>query len=94
MAGVMDSSGFPIGEEYSKPEVDFTNVNAGFISQLTGLAVTYDNFGHVDDEDRQGQSDRKYTDSDLETYEHLSDLYWWYCKMDVYQSILGGTKLL
>lgn len=34
------------------------------------------------------------TDRDIEQYENLRDLYWWYCKMDVYQSILGGTKLL
>lgn len=34
------------------------------------------------------------SDRDLEDYEHLADLYWWFCKMDVYQSTLGGSKLL
>lgn len=34
------------------------------------------------------------TGQDIEKFENLSDLYWWFCKMDVYQSILGGTKLL
>jgi hypothetical protein len=34
------------------------------------------------------------TDRDIEQYENVRDLFWWYCKMDVYQSMLGGTKLL
>jgi hypothetical protein len=34
------------------------------------------------------------TDKDIETYDILRDLFWWYAKMDVYQSMLGGTKLL
>ncbi|KAK4238388.1 transcriptional regulatory protein moc3 [Achaetomium macrosporum] len=33
------------------------------------------------------------TQRDVETYEQLRDLYWWFCKMDVYQSFLGGTRL-
>lgn len=33
-------------------------------------------------------------DKDIQTYESFRDLFWWYCKMDVYQSILGATKLL
>ena len=34
------------------------------------------------------------SEKDIEKYENLRDLFWWYCKMDVYQSMLGGTKLL
>lgn len=37
---------------------------------------------------------RRCTDRDLENYELMMDLYWWFCKMDVYQSTLGATKLL
>ncbi|KAK4678072.1 hypothetical protein QC764_304320 [Podospora pseudoanserina] len=29
---------------------------------------------------------------DVEKYEQIRDLYWWYCKMDIYQSFLGGTR--
>ncbi|KAF3767679.1 hypothetical protein M406DRAFT_39996 [Cryphonectria parasitica EP155] len=36
---------------------------------------------------------RSCTALDLENYEHLADLYWWFCKMDVYQAMLGGSKL-
>ncbi|CAK7265120.1 hypothetical protein SEPCBS119000_001345 [Sporothrix epigloea] len=35
-----------------------------------------------------------FTEKDIETYELVADLFWWYCKMDVYQSILGGTPLI
>lgn len=31
---------------------------------------------------------------EIEDYEQLADLYWWFCKFDVYQSTLGGSKLL
>ena len=34
------------------------------------------------------------SDQDAENYDNVRDLFWWYCKMDVYQSMLGGTKLL
>ena len=34
------------------------------------------------------------TEKDLRDYENLRDLFWWYCKMDVYQGMLGGTPLL
>lgn len=34
------------------------------------------------------------TDRDISDYENLRDLFWWYCKMDVYQGILGATPLL
>lgn len=34
------------------------------------------------------------TEQDVRQYENYADLYWWYCKMDVYQSILSGRPLL
>ena len=92
--GAVQPFGFALHEEPGKVEANFTNINPGFISQLTGTRVTYEDFGLVYNEDGNRKASRKYTDRDIETYEHISDLYWWYCKMDVYQSILGGTKLL
>lgn len=81
-------------EEGDIVEVDLTDVNAGLVSQISGQTVTYEDFGHIYNEDGRQRSGKRYTERDIENYEHLSDLYWWYCKMDVYQSILGGTKLL
>lgn len=64
---------------------DLDDLDLGFLSKLTNQHVSYE-----DDE----PSTHYYTDRDIEHYEHLRDLYWWYCKMDVYQSMLGGGKPL
>ncbi|KAH8889712.1 hypothetical protein GQ53DRAFT_782857 [Thozetella sp. PMI_491] len=79
------------GFSYSQPDMpDIDMVNTALLSQLTGHSVNYDDFGQVYG---SRSSHRRYTERDIETYEHLSDLFWWYCKMDVYQSVLGGAKL-
>ena len=41
-----------------------------------------------------GYATNRVSDQDAENYDNVRDLFWWYCKMDVYQSMLGGTKLL
>ncbi|EGO59891.1 hypothetical protein NEUTE1DRAFT_121594 [Neurospora tetrasperma FGSC 2508] len=68
------------------PDLALYEVDTELISQLTGKKVTYD-------DPEVASKKRPYTEKDLETYQQLRDLYWWYCKMDVYQSILGGTRL-
>lgn len=35
----------------------------------------------------------KYTQRDLELHEIQRDMFWWFCKQDIVQSILGGTGL-
>ncbi|KAK4244990.1 fungal transcriptional regulatory-like protein [Corynascus novoguineensis] len=67
-------------------------VDTELIFQLTGQRVNYDvALGHI-----IGDSTRPLplTERDVEKYETIRDLYFWYCKMDVYQSFLGGTRLL
>lgn len=62
------------------------------ISRLTGYHVEYDrqyqpNFppqGHVPD----------LTAKEIDDYKIKSDLYWWYCKQDVFQSMVSGDALL
>lgn len=92
--GTLDSFGVPTTDEYSNMDADLTDIDPGLLSQITGKTVTYEDLGHIYDTDGQQKTTRKYTERDIETYEHTSDLYWWYCKMDVYQSILGATSLL
>ena len=72
--------------------LDSGAVDANLIFQLSGQKVDYDTGqGHV-----LSDSPRplRLTERDVETYDQLRDLYWWYCKMDVYQSFLGGTRPL
>ena len=33
-------------------------------------------------------------ENDIQVLESYCDLFWWYCKQDVYQSIMGGNQLL
>lgn len=63
------------------------------LTAITGQHVTPESYGMGEDQPIDS-SIQATTERDIEQYENLRDLYWWYCKMDVYQSILGGTKLL
>ena len=74
---------------------DWDHVNVPLLTIIMGRDVSYREVGIGPDDDFPGYGrwDRL-TEKDMEKYERFSDLYWWYCKMDVYQSVLGGTKLL
>jgi hypothetical protein len=63
------------------------------LNAITGLAVSPEDYG---DAEHQPSDERRspVSDKEIERYDIICDLFWWYCKMDVYQSILGGTRLL
>ena len=61
---------------------------------LMGKKLRYDQFGQVLDDTLQDDSEKTYSERDLELYETQRDLFWWYCKQDAYQGILGGGRLL
>jgi hypothetical protein len=90
----LEQGGFPVpnGEPH---EVNPDEISSLLIRSLTGRAVIFEEEeeSHAHGQSRH-QSFANFTESDMENYENLRDLYWWYCKMDVYQSILGATKLL
>lgn len=72
---------------------DWPEPDTEFIESLTGLKVDYgggEGYVVVGGEERV----RRLTERDVEKYEQIRDLYWWYCKMDIYQSFLGGTRPL
>lgn len=79
---------------------DIDQVDSGLVAQLSGLPVGYDRDDDINSSAfHHGQSTSyttpdTYTEKDIKTYHIFSDLFWWYAKMDVYQSILGGTRLL
>ncbi|KAI0161666.1 hypothetical protein GGR52DRAFT_133325 [Hypoxylon sp. FL1284] len=83
-------------EESGPLHKDWDLIDMPLLSAIIGKDVSFDEL----EEDPEGAGQDAYhrpTDSytarDMENYEQLSDLFWWYCKMDVYQSILGGTRL-
>lgn len=72
------------------PNHEIAKVDLDLVRTLTGKPVYF-----LEGTDTAWKTKpRTCTDRDLENYEHLADLYWWFCKMDVYQSTLGGSKLL
>lgn len=60
---------------------------------LTGSQVTPEQYGLRDDEPID-ESVLAITEQDIASFETLRDLLWWYNKLDLYQSFLGGSKLL
>lgn len=70
-------------------------VDENIVGMLMGKRLHYDQNGQVLDDDVPWvDGNRTYTQRELEIYENQRDLFWWYCKQDVYQSILGGGHLL
>lgn len=69
------------------------DVDEGLVGMLMGKRLRYDQFGQVIDDDFPDENERTYSAKDLEIYETQRDLFWWYCKQDAYQGILGGGRL-
>ncbi len=86
--------GFEFDEvNHFQPDVDELDEN--IVGILMGRKVRYDQYGQIiEDNKSEGTWDKEYTERDLEIYETQRDLFWWYCKQDAYQSILGGGRLL
>ncbi|KAI1767372.1 hypothetical protein GGR53DRAFT_463473 [Hypoxylon sp. FL1150] len=81
-------------EESGPLHKDWDQINVQLLSAITGRDLSYEELGMVPEaQGRPRRSSYTYTSKDMERYEQLTDLFWWYCKMDVYQSILGGTRL-
>lgn len=69
-------------------------IDENIVGILMGRKVSYDEYGRIIDDGRDAASwGKEYTARDLDIYETQRDLFWWYCKQDTYQSILGGGKL-
>ncbi|KAM6533718.1 hypothetical protein FALCPG4_006677 [Fusarium falciforme] len=74
------------------PQSELNDLDYNLLHTLSGHGTTPDDYG-LGKEQPADSPNITVTDRDIEQYENVRDLYWWYCKMDVYQSMLGGTKL-
>ncbi|KAF2019271.1 hypothetical protein BU24DRAFT_341519 [Aaosphaeria arxii CBS 175.79] len=71
--------------------------DAGLVSTIVGKEVNYDDFGRVFEEDAGvGYDGTRSPPSrpDLRSYETMQDLYWWYARHDMFQSIVSGNPLI
>ncbi|KAI0387578.1 hypothetical protein F5Y04DRAFT_7692 [Hypomontagnella monticulosa] len=93
--GPMDTYGmFETYEETGPLHRDWDLIDVPLLSTITGRNITYDELGMVPEEQSAYPRSRsQWTEKDSERYMQMADLFWWYLKMDVYQSILGGTRL-
>ena len=65
------------------------------ISNIMGWDVRNDETGEIIvDEGAVPQPERQLSQKELDEYEVQLDLFWWYAKQDVYQSIISGNGLL
>ncbi|KAJ3564531.1 hypothetical protein NPX13_g7809 [Xylaria arbuscula] len=84
---------YPSTEDSGFLYKDWDLIDVPLLSTIMGRDVSYDDLGMLPEElSSHPRPKYIYTNKDMERYEQLSDLFWWYCKMDVYQSILGGTR--
>ena len=77
------------GFGYEEGLDELPDVDERVVSHLVGREVRYEDHGHI----LTHQSSVPH-ELDLGKFEILKDLYWWYCKQDVYQSIVSGNPLL
>ncbi|OJJ46771.1 hypothetical protein ASPZODRAFT_66476 [Penicilliopsis zonata CBS 506.65] len=68
-------------------------VDENVVGSIMGRAVNYDNFGQVDDGSTQSPPQKHFTRKDIDDYRIQCDLYWWYCKQDMIQSLISGNRL-
>ena len=70
-------------------------LDENLISTIMGWRTRYDEYGRVID---QSEPPSHYhvplTSKDVETFEIQCDLFWWYAKQDMYQSLVSGNRLL
>lgn len=70
-------------------------LDENLISILMGYRTRYDEYGEV--AGAAGNPPHHHvplTPKDVEDFEIRCDLYWWYAKQDMYQSLLSGNRLL
>jgi hypothetical protein len=66
------------------------------VSTIIGRKVNYDDFGMIIEENgaRYEKPTRMHEKLDLQNFETLQDLYWWYVRHDAFQSVVSGNPLM
>ncbi|KAI1042783.1 hypothetical protein LB505_001012 [Fusarium chuoi] len=66
---------------------ELNDLDYSLLQAIAGQHVTAEDYGLG--EKQPIDLSQTVTDRDIEHYENIRDLFWWYCKMDVYQSMLA-----
>ncbi|KKA27351.1 hypothetical protein TD95_003202, partial [Thielaviopsis punctulata] len=79
------------GNDREELDPDLDELDTDFLGYMMGRHVIPEEVGQGPI--RTTKSANEPTSRDIENYEHQRDLFFWYLKMNIYQSMLGGTKL-
>ena len=69
-------------------------VNEDLISAIMGWQIRYDQYGFVLDGNKSETGQSPLTTKEIEDFDTQRDLFWWFCKQDMYQSMVSGNRLL
>ena len=72
---------------------DTDGIDETLVGQLMGWKIKYDQYGSVTEE-VPTESRQNLSEKEIEDYQIYRDLFWFYCKLDVIQSVIRGTELL
>ena len=71
------------------------DIDENLVTILMGYRTRYNEYGHITEiNEPPSHYHLPLTPKDVENFEIQCDLYWWYAKQDMYQSLLSGNRLL
>ena len=85
------------GREFAKDTLNRNDneIDENLVSTIMGWKVKYDQYGQVLDSNEPVPSNHKpLTPKEMENYDIQCDLFWWYCKQDMYQCMVSRNRLL
>jgi hypothetical protein len=71
-----------------------SEINEDLVSTIMGWQVRYNEYGFVEDGDRSWTAHKPLTSKEMEEFDIQRDLFWWYCKQDLYRTMVSGNRLL
>ena len=70
-----------------------TTVDVALMRSLTGLELEYDQYGRVRETSRPVVTPRAFSMAELNNFEILQDLFWWYARHEIIHALVGGGNL-
>ena len=82
--------------QYHDVSDDSKELDENLISIIMGWQTRYNQYGQIIDgsEHSAPPSTKPVTEKEIDDFEAQCDLFWWYAKQDMYQSIVSGNRLL
>lgn len=92
------SSGYEHAYNALQPHQDTTSedevIDENLVSTIMGWRTSYNHYGRVTESEPGSANQKPLTPKEIDNFEIQCDLFWWYCKQDMYQSMVSGNRLL